>query len=150
MFKSPVTKKRSNAIQEDVTTVEKVHIRHDDRTDSKIVAKKERRSRGPRDLASLSMTFREADYSHHTLANGAGTYLVQSHRPRTDPQITWRSRLKKAKDASTESWSEYVSWKNSESVQVSPNLQPRDPCGVVAPDGGNLDDSQGTKRRPNC
>ena len=45
MFKSPVTRKRSNATQEDVTTVEKVHIRHDVGTDSKIVAKKERRSR---------------------------------------------------------------------------------------------------------
>ena len=95
MFKSPVTRKRSNATQEDVTTVEKVHLRHDVGTDSKIVAKKERRSRGPRGLASLSMTFREADYSHHTLANCAGTYLVQSHRSRTDPQIIWRSRLKR-------------------------------------------------------
>jgi len=119
MYKSPVSRKRPKIAQDEVTTQRKIL---EDRTnkDAQIIPRvKRRRSRGPRDLASLKMTFREEDYAQTSLsADGEGSYLAGESLPRTDPQSFWRRSHKRALEAANRSWEEYCEWKKSKYVQV--------------------------------
>lgn len=77
MFRSPITKKRSSASEDEVETTKKAHKRESDVIVHDSITETKRRSRGPRDFASLGMTYREEDYAPTTLnANGAGSYLA--------------------------------------------------------------------------
>jgi len=118
MLRSPVARKRSNADSGEVGSADKAKTKGVEAADESL-AHGMRRSRGPRDLATLRSSFQQDKHAAETLcANGAGAYLGTGGRVRVDPQAAWRSCHKRAADASKSSWADYADWKQTQHVEI--------------------------------
>ena len=118
MLQSPVARQRCSTISGEVASAEKALIK-DNKASDQSLAHRKRRSRGPRDIASLGSSFQQEKHAVETLsANGAGAYLGIGDRARADPQTVWRTCHKRAADAAKEYWAGYADWKQSKHVDI--------------------------------
>ncbi len=91
MLQSPVARTRASADSGEVESAEKTKTKGVEAVDESL-AHGTRRSRGPRDIATLRSRFQQDMHAAATLcANGAGSYLGVGDRARVDPQAAWRS-----------------------------------------------------------